>query len=87
MIAYLRQAPHKIVPSHDAYYLFLNGSAVAFVNYTRRVINYYRGRGVGTCDGFTTAKDTHAALQALAALHFGVTEIRFEQPNTAPFTE
>lgn len=87
MIAYLRQAPHKIAPSHGAYYLFLNGNAVAFVNYTRRAANYYRGRGVGTCDGFTTAKDTHAALQALAALHFGVTEIRFAEPRTAPFTE
>lgn len=87
MIAYLRQAPHKTVPSHDAYHLFLNGSVVAFVNYALQIIHYFHGRGVGTCDGFTTAKDTHAALQALAALHFGVTEIRFEQPNTAPFTE
>lgn len=87
MIAYLRRAPHKIAPSHGAYYLSLNGNTVAFVNYTRRAVNYFHGRGVVTCDGFTTAKDTHAALQALAALHFGVTEIRFEHSNTVPFTE
>lgn len=69
------------------YYLRVNDRSVAFVNYALQIIHYFHGRGVVTCDEFATPRDTHAALQAIAALHFGVTEIRFEQPNTAPFTE
>lgn len=83
MIAYLRQ--DRV--GTGGYYLRVNDRAVAFVNYTRRAVNYFHGRGVVTCDGFATPRDTHAALQAIAALHFGVTEIRFEQSNTVPFTE
>jgi hypothetical protein len=69
------------------YYLRVNDRSVAFVNYALQIIHYFHGRGVVTCDGFATPRDTHAALQAIAVLHFGVTEIRFEQPCTAPFTE
>jgi hypothetical protein len=85
MIAYLHLVQYGA--GAGGYYLRVNDRFVAFVNYTRRVIKYYPGRGVGTCDGFATPRDTHAALQAIAALHFGVTEIRFEQSNTVPFTE
>jgi hypothetical protein len=85
MIAYLHLVQDGA--GTGGYYLRVNDHSVAFVNYTRRAVNYFHGRGVVTCDGFTTAKDTHAALQALAALRFGVTEIRFEQSNTVPFTE
>jgi len=82
MIAYLHA-------EQDGYYLRVNDRSVAFVNYALQTIHYFHGRGVGlvTCDGFATPRDTHAALQAIAALHFGVTEIRSEQSNTVPFTE
>jgi len=85
MIAYLHAEQDGA--GAGGYYLRVNDRSVAFVNYARRAIHYFHGRGVVTCDGFATPRDTHAALQALAALHFGVTEIRFEQSNTVPFTE
>lgn len=85
MIAYLHAEQDGV--EMGGYYLRVNDRFVAFVNYALQTIHYFHGRGVVTCDGFTTAKDTHAALQALAALRFGVTEIRFEQSNTVPFTE
>ena len=85
MIAYLHAEQDGV--EMGRYYLRVNYRSVAFVNYARQSIYYFHGHDVVTCDGFTTAKDTHAALQAIAALHFGVTEIRFAEPHTVPFTE